>query len=99
MHVNAKEGSSMRIMYAIAAVAAAVAAASTAAVAAEDGKQTARKHSRATYAAVQQQQRARPVETMEDIRANSLDPAGNYKGYPSWARSAFGGPYGGGGRD
>jgi len=28
-------------------------------------------------------------ETMDDIRANSLDPAGNYKGYPSWARAAL----------
>ncbi len=32
---------------------------------------------------------ARPVETMDDIRANDQDPAGNYKAFPSWARSAF----------
>ena len=25
----------------------------------------------------------------EAARANDLDPAGNYKGYPDWARSAF----------
>ena len=31
----------------------------------------------------------RPVETMDTIQANDLDPAGNYKGYPDWARKAF----------
>lgn len=39
------------------------------------------------------------VETMETIRANALDPAGNYRGYPDWARAAFGPmKQGGGGR-
>jgi hypothetical protein len=28
-------------------------------------------------------------ETHDDVRANSLDPAGDYKGYPSWARAAL----------
>ncbi len=28
-------------------------------------------------------------ETMDTIRANDLDPAGDYKGYPDWARAAF----------
>ncbi len=31
------------------------------------------------------------IETPEDILANSRDPAGNYKGYPSWARAALAG--------
>ena len=29
------------------------------------------------------------AETMDDIRANAQDPAGNYKDFPSWARAAF----------
>jgi hypothetical protein len=28
-------------------------------------------------------------ETYDDIRANYLDPAGDYKAYPSWARAAL----------
>lgn len=34
----------------------------------------------------------RPTETYDDIRANSQDPAGNYRGFPSWARAAFTNP-------
>jgi hypothetical protein len=28
-------------------------------------------------------------ELMDRIRANDLDPANNYRGYPDWARKAF----------
>jgi hypothetical protein len=31
----------------------------------------------------------RQAETMDDIRANSQDPSGNYSAFPSWARIAF----------
>jgi hypothetical protein len=37
----------------------------------------------------QPSQRKRSVETHDDVRANSQDPAGNYKAFPSWARAAF----------
>jgi hypothetical protein len=40
--------------------------------------------------------RTRKVETMEDIDANGYDPACNYCGYPSWARSALSPKDGGG---
>ncbi len=43
---------------------------------------------------------SRKVETMEDIDANGYDPACNYCGFPSWARSALSPKDGGGaGRD
>jgi hypothetical protein len=40
------------------------------------------------------------AETAETIRANAADPSGNYRGYPDWARFAFGPvrPGGSGGR-
>lgn len=30
------------------------------------------------------------IETHDCVRANGVDPAGNYKGFPCWARAAFG---------
>ena len=30
-----------------------------------------------------------PRESYDCIRANSQDPAGNYRGFPCWARAAF----------
>ncbi len=39
-----------------------------------------------------EKQQVRAIETYDDIRANSQDPAGNYKGFPSWARAAFTNP-------
>lgn len=59
----------------------------------QPGSSVAADMSRRSVASAQQ------AETMDDIRANSLDPAGNYRGFPSWARAAFGGPYGSSGRN
>jgi hypothetical protein len=36
--------------------------------------------------------------SFDRVRADSLDPAGDYRGYPDWARAAFGPRRGGGGR-
>lgn len=32
-----------------------------------------------------------PRESHDCVRANSLDPAGNYRGFPCWARAALSG--------
>ncbi len=33
---------------------------------------------------------SRQIESHDCVRANGVDPAGNYKGFPCWARAAFG---------
>lgn len=64
----------------------------TLAIPAEAAGKAKPKHAQRTLASParpQQPAKAQPVETMDDIRANDQDPAGNYKNFPSWARAAF----------
>jgi hypothetical protein len=67
------------------AVVVALAALNTNAFAAYDNDKVVRKHkSSQAYS-----RKARVRETHDDVRANALDPGGDYKAYPSWARAAL----------
>lgn len=64
-------------------------AVAAAAIGPADARSKARAKAAPPAQAKAQKQQVRVIETYNDIRANSQDPAGNYKGFPSWARSAF----------
>jgi hypothetical protein len=48
-----------------------------------------RKHKSAQAAAAHQRKLKAQQEAADQLRADYLDPAGNFKGYPAWARAAL----------
>jgi hypothetical protein len=75
----------MRLLTIIMAAVIASASLGSAAFAAPGKAKTWHKHKH-SYAYLKRKSRE---ETYDDIRANYLDPAGDYKAYPSWARAAL----------